>query len=232
MEQVSLKAQARDEAGKKIAKNLRRTGMIPAVSYKGGEAAFSVSISEKDLIRALHTSAGANVIINLEINGADEKNKNKTVIIKEIQHHPVRDSIIHVDFHEISLTETITVNVQVEIKGDAIGVKRDGGILEHLLWELEIECLPTEIPEKIIVNVDKLGIGDAIHVKDIILPGQIKALDDPEVVVVSVEPPRKEEVAEVTAEEGAVEPELIRKEKKAEEEGVEGKAKGKEQKSE
>ena len=221
MKQVKIKTQIRDEAGKKNARALRREGNIPAVVYKGGQETLSISLVEKELIHALRTSAGENVIINLQIGDKNKKDQNKTVIIKEIQHHPIKDNILHVDFHEISLTEAITVKVPIETKGEAVGVKRDGGILEHMLWELEIECLPTEIPEKIEVDIDKLEIGDAIYVKDLVVPPQIKVLNDLEAIAICVEQPSVEEVPEVAPEEkAAAEPELIKKGKEPEEEAA------------
>lgn len=234
MEQVKIKVQKRDERGKKIAKKLRKEEMIPAVVYRKGEETISISVPEKDFIHALHTAAGENVIIALEIDKADKKSQNKTAIIKEIQNHPLKDSILHIDFQEISLTETITVKVPIETKGEAVGVKRDGGVLEHMLWDLEIECLPMDIPQKIEVDIEKLEIGNEIQVKDVILPPNIKVLNNPEAIVISVGAPMAEEIVkEAVPGEEVAEPELIRKEKKPEleEEAEEDKAKeSKEQK--
>ncbi len=218
MQQVKIKTQRRDETGKKNTRAIRKQGIIPAVVYKEGQKTLSISLSERELIHALHTSAGENVIINLQIGDKNKKDQNKTVIIKEIQHHPIKGNLLHVDFYEISLTEVITVKVPIETKGEAIGVKRDSGVLEHMLWELEVECLPTEIPEKIEVDIDKLEIGDAIYVKDLIIPPQIKVLNDLETIAICVEPPRAEEAPEAAPEEEAVvEPELIKKGKEPEE---------------
>lgn len=217
MEQVKIKVQKRDGTGKQIAKSLRRQGMVPAVVYKKGEDAVSISVPEKDFIHALHTAAGENVIIALEIDKADTKNQSKTAIIKEIQNHPLKDSVLHIDFQEISLTETITVKVPIETKGEAVGVKRDGGVLEHVLWELEVECLPMDIPQKIEVDIEKLEIGKEIQIKDLILPSKIKVINNPDAIVVSIGTPMAEEVVkEAVPGEGAEEPELIRKEKKPE----------------
>lgn len=217
MEQVKVEAKKRSGTGKKVAKDLRKGKEIPAVVYGAGEESCPVSVSEEALFKALHTSAGENVIINLQVSDADNKNKNKTVIVKEIQYHPVNGNVLHVDFNIISLTETIQVSVPIETKGEASGVKREGGILQHLLWELEIECLPTKIPEKIEVNVEKLEVGNVLHVQDIIIPEGIKVLNDPQAIVVSVEHPKAEEVKEPVVEEEAAEPELIRKKKETEE---------------
>jgi large subunit ribosomal protein L25 len=135
------------------------------------------------------------------------------VVVKEIQRDPVRDYILHVDFNEISLTEALKVNVPLVARGEPVGVKVDGGILEHVIRELQIECLPTAIPEKIEADVANLKIGDAIHVKDIVVPEGIKVLNDKELIAMIVKPPKVEVAATETGAEGAVEPELIRKKK-------------------
>lgn len=214
---VDLKAALREERGKELNKKLRGEGLVPSIVYKKGEETLSLKIDKKDLTKALHTDAGENVIIKLHIDGT-KKRKERTVIIKELQRDPVKDNPLHVDFQEISLTETLKVKVPVAGKGEAIGVKQDAGVLQHVLWEFEVECLPTDIPEKIEVDVTNLKIGDSIHVKDVQTPSGVKVLDDPEAVVFSVEHPKKvEEVVAAPAEGELQEPEVI-KEKKPEEE--------------
>ncbi|MCM8761008.1 MAG: 50S ribosomal protein L25 [Candidatus Omnitrophica bacterium] len=220
MEKVVLKASVRKGIGKAAAKSLRKKGVIPANVYKGAGGALSIQVSEEDLNEVLHTKAGENVIITLKISGG-ESVKDKTVLIKEIQREPIKDSILHVDFNEISLTETLKVNVPLAAKGEAVGVKVDGGILEHVMWELQVECLPTEIPEKIEVDVSNLKIGDAIYVKDIAVPSGIKVLNDPELIAIIVKAKKVEVPKEEVAAEAATEPELIRKKKEeVEEEGA------------
>jgi len=174
-----------------------------------------------DLIEVLHTKAGENVIVTLKIAG-DSKAKDKTVVIKEIQREPIKSQILHVDFNEISLTETLKVNVPLAAHGEPEG-KKDGGTLEHVMWELQIECLPTDIPEKIEVDVSKLKIGEAIYVKNITLPEGVKALNDPELIAMIVKPPKVEAPKEEIGAEAATEPELIRKKKEVEEGAEEAK---------
>ena len=219
MEKVIVKAEARKGTGKKVAKDLRNKGLVPANVYKGGKGALSIQVAQDDLHEALHTSAGENVIITLKISG-DAAVKDKTVLIKEIQREPIKDGILHVDFNEISLTEALKVNVPLASKGEAVGVKADGGILEHVMWELQVECLPTDIPEKIEVDVTNMKIGDAVYVKDIPAPEGVKFLNDPELITMIVKAPKVEVPKEEVLAEGAVEPELIRKKK--EEEAGEG----------
>lgn len=220
MEKVILKAEDRAGSGKKIARQLRVKGIVPANVYKGGKEAQSIQLVEEDLSEVLHTKAGENVIITMKITGA----KDRTVVIKEIQRDPIKDKVLHVDFNEISLTEALKVNVPISAKGEPEGVKKDGGILEHVMWELQIECLPTAIPEKIEVDVSALKIGEAVFVKNITVAEGIKVLNDPELIAMIVKPPKVEAPkAEAGAEEAAAEPELIRK-KKEEEAGEEGEA--------
>jgi len=224
MENVSLKAKTREETGKKASKALRREGLIPCVVYKQGEAARSLFIDSGDFYHAIHTSAGENVLINLKIKEDKASTaKDKTVMIKEIQHHAFKEDVLHVDFHEISLHERLKVNVPIVTKGEAIGAKRDEGILEHILWEIEVECLPTEIPEKIEIDVTEFEIGTSKQVKDLEIPAGITVLTDSEQVVVAVAAPKIEEEAPAEEEEGA-EPEVIteRKPKEGEEEEAEG----------
>ncbi|MFA5146682.1 MAG: 50S ribosomal protein L25 [Candidatus Omnitrophota bacterium] len=222
MEKVILKAEVREGAGKRTAKDLRAKGSIPAVVYKGGKDAMKLQVTIRDLDEVIHTSAGENVIITLNISGPD-KHKEKTVIIKEIQRDPIKDGILHVDFNEISLTEMLKVNIPLAAHGEASGVKKDGGILEHIMWEVQVECLPADIPEKIEVDVSNMNIGDSILVKGIKVPEGVKILNDPELIAFIVKPPKVEAPKEEIAEESK-EPELIR-EKKEKEEGEEEAAK-------
>jgi len=221
MERVKLDASVREEKGKNKVDKLRRQGLIPACLYKAGEETLNLKVDDRTLYEALHTKAGENVILDLVID--TKKKGSKPVMIKEVQYHPTKDNILHVDFHEIDLTEEIKVNVPIISKGHADAVTKEEGTLEHIMWEVEVEGLPTQIPEKIEVDVSELKIGDKILVKDLVVPPGVKVLNDPELTVMSGEPPRKEEVAEeVPAEEGA-EPEVIAKGKK-EEEPAEGEA--------
>lgn len=225
MEQVKLEAKIRKDLGKEAVRRLRREGFIPAVVYRRGEKTTALVLDKKALEKVLHTAAGENVIINLKI-ASDEKQKDRTCIIKEIQHNPVTGDILHADFNQISLTETIKVNVPISTKGEAVGVKQDGGVLEHVLWEVQVECLPTQIPEKLEIDIASLKIGDALFVKDIVAPKGVKILNDPELRVVAVEKPVEVKVEEIKPEEAITEPEVI-KQKKEEivEEETEGKGK-------
>lgn len=220
MEKVILKAEVRKETGKRVAKDLRGQGMVPANVYKSGKAATSLTVADRELESVLHTKAGENVLITLKISGGESGAKDRTVLIKEIQRHPVRDNILHVDFNEISLTEVLKVNVPLVARGEPVGVKVDGGLLEHVLRELSVECLPTAIPEKIEVDVSAMKIGEHVLVKDIKIPEGVKVLNDPELIALIVKAP-KVEVPKEEAAPGAEEPELIRKKKEEGEEEAE-----------
>ncbi len=232
MEQVKLAGKVRTETGKAEIKRQRLKGITPAIVYRKGEKSMPLFLDSKAMDKALHTSAGENVIINLKVEG-DEKKKDRTCIIKEIQHNHMTGNVIHVDFNEISLTETIKVSVPLATKGDPIGVKQDGGVLEHLLWEIQVECLPTEIPKKLDVDVANLKVGDALFVKDIIAPNGVKILNDPEVRIIAVEKPAEIKTEEVTSETAITEPEVLKQKKPEEiaaEEAEKKSEKGKEKK--
>jgi large subunit ribosomal protein L25 len=230
MEEIFLDVELRGEVGRGKVKDLRDEGFIPAVIYGLGKDSQAVKIAHRQLIRLVHQQRIENVIISLRIQD-DKKQKAKPCLIKEIQYDPVHSNILHVDFNEISLTKVIKVNVPVVAKGEPAGVKQEGGSLEHNLWELEVECLPTEIPKDFEVDVSLLKIGDAIHVKDIIFPPNIKVLTSLEAIVLSVAEPIKEEVAVAPVEgEEKQEPEVIKEKKEVPAEEEEVKAKEKEKK--
>jgi len=221
MAEIKLKVNAREEIGKESVKKLRRRGLVPAVVYKGKDS-LNIKMSANEFLDVIRTKAGENVIVTLQMEGekvsAKSKKASRTAIIKEIQYHPVKGDVLHVDFNEISLTEEITVKVPIAAKGEAEGIK-EGGVLEHVLWEIEVECLPTQIPENIPVDVSALKIGDSILVKDLKVPAEVKVLADPETTVISMAAPHVEEEEEAKPEEELVEPEVIM-EKKPEEEAA------------
>jgi large subunit ribosomal protein L25 len=227
MKEILLEAERRGKTGKEIAKKLRKEGLIPAVLYGPGDEPTPLQVESKSLVSILRTGKGENVIITLKIDG--DKNVTKKVLIREIQHDPLLGNILHVDFQHILLTKKITVKIPVHLVGIPIGVQTDGGILQHVLRELEIECLPSDIPEKVELDVTALKIGDSIHVKDVKLE-KVEILSDPEGSIITVVPPTvfKEEV--VPAAEEVKEPEVIT-EKKAEEGEEEKAEEGKETKA-
>jgi large subunit ribosomal protein L25 len=213
MEEIFLEVENREELGRSKVKDLREKGFIAAVVYSKEKKSQAVKIPSRQLLQLMHQHRLENIVLNLKIKG-DNKHKAQPCLIKEIQYDPVKGNIIHVDFNEISLTKAIKVNVPVVSKGEPVGVKQEGGSLERILWEVEIECLPTDIPKEIAVDVSQLKIGDDIHIKDITFPSNIKVLTDIEAIVFSVAAPIKEEVAAAPVEgEVQQEPEVIKEKK-------------------
>jgi large subunit ribosomal protein L25 len=220
MERFALQSEVRDGVGKGVARKLRMTNRLPAVLYGRKEAPVSLSLADVDvrnILRKHHDSA----IVDLSIGDASGLN----AIIRDVQRHPATGRILHVDLQRISLTEKIRVEVHVHLVGTATGVKDQGGILEHGTRSVNVMCLPTEIPEEILVDVSALRIHDAIHIGEIAAAyPNVEFLDDPDATLANVIPPIVEAApvaAEATAE---AEPELIRKP------GAEGEAEEKDKK--
>lgn len=211
MERVTLSVEKREKLGKGGARSLRRSGIIPAILYKGGNS-LPVQLSAKELSKFISKTAGEQVIVNLQF-----PDDTKQAIVKDYQVDPVMGNLLHVDFQEISATEAIRVMVPVVIKGEAIGVKRDKGILQHGLREIEIECLPDKIPGHIDVDVTNMGLGQSIHVSDLKLGEGIKILTDPDEVLATVVAVKEEVAAPGVVSAETVEPEVIKKGKKEEE---------------
>jgi large subunit ribosomal protein L25 len=204
MATVALKATVREGVGKDNVKKTRMAGMIPAVLYGEGEQPLPLAVDYKEFYPVIRTKARGNVILDLAIEGSDRGECK--AIIREIQYHPVRRDILHVDFQHISMTKEIEVEVPVVVVGEAVGVKSHGGILEHLLREIEVQCLPGNIPDRVTVDVSELEIGDSLQVKHLSLEG-IKILSDPDTSVVTIVAPTvvEEVKVEVPAEAAAAE---------------------------
>lgn len=214
MEEIILNAELRESIGTNKSKKLRHAGVIPAVVYSDGKETLPVQVQRGEFLKMIHQHREENAIITLQIKD-DKKKKGRPCMMKEIQQDPVKGEILHIDFNEISLTKAIKVNVPVVTKGEAPGVKNDGGALELILWEIEVECLPTAIPKHIEVDISALKIADTVHIKDVAFPAGVKVLDDPEAIVLTIAAPMKEEAAAPV--EGAEQPELeVIKEKKPE----------------
>lgn len=227
MEEIKLDVQVRDLVGSRKIKQVRRENAVPAIVYGGESKPTNIKVDRSNYERIMRHHHGQSVIFHLNVMDGEKKLRDYSVIVKEEQHDPVSDKLLHIDFNRISLTKELEVKVPVETKGDPVGVKRDGGSLEHLLWELPVICLPKQIPQRIVVEVSHLEIGDAIHVKDITLPEGVRTKQDPDTILVSVIPPMKEE-AMAPAEGGPTEPEVLKEKKPEAGEAKEGeKAEGK-----
>ena len=213
---VPIAGAARQKVGKGPARQSRRAGRIPAVLYGHGQPAAAVSVDGKEFETALRQHQGGNMIVSLRLNGGE-----RTALIRAVQRDPISHDIIHLDFQEVSLTERVRVEVPVHLTGTPVGVKDQGGILQHITRSIELECLATAIPSHLDADVSHLGIGDSIHVRDLKV-GDVEILTDGDVSVASVVPPTVLEApAPEVAAEGAAEPEVIAKGK--EEKGEETK---------
>ena len=192
MEEIKLDVQLRKEIGSRKIKKLRYDHFIPAIVYGGKQSSSIVQVDRKTFERITRLHRGENIIYHLNVLDGEKKLKDYSAITKEIQHDPVTDDVLHIDFNRISLTEKIEVKVAIEAKGEPIGVKQGGGSLEHVLWEITVNCLPTQIPQSIVVDVSNMNIHDAVHVKDLVLPTGVVVKNDPEAIVLTVAPPMKE----------------------------------------
>ncbi len=219
--QIVLEGSLRRQAGKGSTRLLRGQGWVPGVIYGQGQQALAIQVSARELGRILQSRAGGNALITLRVQEGQES----AVLMKELQRHPVSHEVVHVDFHRVSLTKRITVSVPLAFKGESRGVRQEGGILEHLRWDLEVECLPTQIPAEIPVEVSNLALGDTLHAKKVPMPEGARLVTDGELPVAACVAPRAEEVpaaAEAEAAEGE-EPEVL-KQKKPEEIAAEAQA--------
>ena len=211
MERLSINAEKREGHGKGTARSLRREGMVPAVLYREGKAQ-SIKFSRKDLSKLINTISGEQVIVDLHF-AVGEK---KLALLKDYQLDPIKGELLHTDFFEVSLTETVRVTVHVITVGEPIGVKRDAGLLQHALREVEIECLPDKIPGKVEIDIAKLELGQSLHVSDLKFEEGIKVLTDPGDVIVTVVAPVAEAAPAAEAVAVAAEPEVVKKGKKEE----------------
>ncbi len=214
---ITVAAETRDSRGKNEARRLRVKGSMPAVVYGGEAGPAPVAVNPKDLNKILHSKTGHNTIFNLSIGGKETV----PVMIVDWQHDPIKENLLHVDLKRIDLSKRIAVKVPVVTQGDPKGVKLQGGIHEIITREIEIECLPDEIPEEFVVNVGELMIGQSVRASEIALSGSVKLLSPGDAVISHVVSLKAEEVApaaEVVAA-PAAEPEVIKKGKKDEEGG-------------
>ncbi len=217
-----LNVTKRDGSGKRRMSRLRHSGVIPGVVYGDNMKPLPVAVSKHDLIQLLHSTAGEHALVTLRLGGSGSWEK--PVLVKDIQHDPVNGQFLHVDFHAIALTERLKVRVALVLKGEPVGVKQEGGILEHFLREVEVECLPTEIPAHVEFDVTALTIGQTIHVKDLQAPANTKITSDPDGAVAAVLKPKEEKPeAEAAA---PAEPEVLREKKEEPAAGASEEAKG------
>jgi large subunit ribosomal protein L25 len=216
MATAQLSATPRSNTGKGTARSLRQQGQIPAVIYGHGRDPQLLAINTRELEKLLDRISAESTVIELSLDGTSAR-----TLIREIQRHPFKRQILHVDFQELVAGEKVTVNIPIVLTGIPDGVRNDGGILDQTMRDLAVEVDPSNIPNHIELDVTNLRIGDSIHVRDIPLPQGVEISGDGSSTVCVVSAPRAvvEEVAAVAEVEAAVEPEVIGKEKEDEEEG-------------
>lgn len=224
MEMVTLTVQTRERSGKGDSGRMRRDGLVPAVLYGPGGDAVSLTIDFRELLQVLHGEQGEHAIVDLQIQ--DQPDLSGPAMFKEVQHHPVRGDVLHADLLRIDLKKKIHTVVPTRLEGRAKGIT-EGGVLDHQMREVEIECLPMNVPEYLVADISGMDIGDSLHVSDLKIPKNVDLLTSPERALVAVHAPRlakkleEEEAAAAAAEEeeAAEVPEIG-------EEGEEGAAEG------
>jgi len=212
--QVSLKVSPRSGLGRRQAKKIRNAGMVPGVLYGAHIKSLPIQVEKRELSRIFKHATSENMLVDLTLD-ENGKTSNRLAFIQEIQHHPIRDHVLHLDLHEVRADEKLHARVTVVALGEAEGVRTSGGVLEQVLHELEVECLPKDLPDRIEVDVSALQIGGNIHVNQLKAPERVAILSRGDLSVFTVlAPTKEEEVTTVAA--VATEPEVI-KQKKAEE---------------
>ena len=227
---ATLEATTRDTFGKNEARRTRRGGRVPAVLYgaaadgRRGEAT-AIAVEPKALLRILHSESGANTLISLKLAGAGDTR----VLVKEYQLDPITHQVLHADFYRVAMDRMLEVTIPVIVKGEPKGVKQQGGLVEFIRREIEIECLPADIPEHVEIDISELMLHQGVRVREIATDPKWKSVSDPEMMLVHVILPKAEEVA-ATPETAAAaatatpaEPEVIKKGKKDEDEAEEKK---------
>ena len=216
--EATLTAVTREGRGKNEARRLRRAGQLPAVVY-GGDSVAAVSVDPKALLQILHSESGVNTLIALTVDGG----ASHQVLVKEFQLDPIDSSLLHVDLYQLALDKAIVVTVPVLLSGEPVGVRQQEGLVDFVHREIQVECMPTEIPEHIEVDITELEIGDGIRLREVIGDAVWSPVSDPDTLLVHVIAPKVEQEEETPAEEGEVlegaeaaaadggEPEVIKK---------------------
>jgi large subunit ribosomal protein L25 len=221
MKSVPLKAYPRTQSRRGGVKKLRATGRVPAVIYGRQDKPQNLEVSAKEFGDLLHRSASENVLVDLSVE--NDARAKRLALVQEIQHHPLEGDVLHVDFHEVTENEKVTILVPLETVGEAAGVKNSGGVLEHVVFKLKVRGLPKDLPEQLVVDVSLLELGKSIHLGEIQAPAGVEILGDKHISVISVALPRTEE-EEVAATEGeataAGDVEMIKEKKEDGEEGA------------
>jgi large subunit ribosomal protein L25 len=228
--ETTLEAEARDTFGKNEARRTRRDGKVPAVLYGGdGGKATPIAVAPKALLKILHSEAGQNTLISLKLAGGGDTR----VLVKDFQLDPITHEVLHADFYRVAMDKLLQVTIPIQVTGEPKGVKQQGGVLEHIRREIEIECLPADIPEHIDIDVSELMLHQGVRVRDIATNPKWTPISDADLMLVHVIMPKAEEAPATTETVAAAatatpaEPEVIKKGKKEEEAPAEEKGKKK-----
>ncbi len=210
---ITINAEPRDTRGKNEARRLRVRGLAPAIVYGGGKDPVAVAVSPKEINKILHSDVGYNTIFDVKIGDLETT----PVMVVDWQNDPIKDNLLHADLKRIDMSKRITVTVAVHTHNEPRGVKEQGGIFESVTREVEIECLPDEIPGAFDVNVRELMLGDNLRASELPLTGSMKLLTLPDTVIMHVVAPRAVVEVPVEGVAAVVEPEVVKKGKKEEE---------------
>jgi large subunit ribosomal protein L25 len=229
---ITIKGEKRGVFGKNASRAIRREGKVPAIFYGANTASIPLMVAKTDIIKILKSEAGENTIFKVSFNS-----ENRDAMIKELQIDPVTDELLHVDLYQIAMDKVIRVSIPVVPVGEAVGVKSEGGFMDFMSREVEIECLPKDIPEHIEIDISSLHVHQSVKAEDIQTPEGVEMLTEPDTVLILIDVPQKEEIIEEAEEEEEViaegeEPEVIKKEKEEEEKEEEKKEEEKEEKEE
>jgi large subunit ribosomal protein L25 len=210
-QQVKLKAQKRTLVGRNAIKKIKEKGLVPGVIYGSQAEPMTLQIDARELTTVLARASSEHILVELEILDGSQST-HRLALIQEVQRHPLKSALVHVDFHAVSATEKIISEVPIEAVGEALGVRTFGGLLEYSLRTLEVECYPQDLPDIVRIDVSNLNIGESLHIRDIQLPSGVEAMTDEDLTVVSVVASRVgEEVTEPA--EVAAAPEVITEKK-------------------
>ena len=225
--ETTLEAITRDSFGKNEARRIRREGKVPAVLYGGdSKDATPIAVEPRALLKILHSESGQNTLISLKLGGAGDAPR---VLVKDFQLDPITHHLLHADFYRVAMDRIIRVTIPIAVKGEPTGVKQQGGILEFVRREIDIECLPGDIPENVEIDVSELMLHQGVRVRDVATNPKWKPISESDMMLVHVILPKAEEVAApadaAAAPVAAAEPEVIKKGKKDETEEAEDKKK-------
>ena len=211
--QLKLTAQIRTGIGRSAVNQLKKQGFVPAVVYGGKDKPLALQLNAREITTLLAHATSDHFLVDLEIADGEHKGS-RLALIQEVQHHPIKRSVLHVDFHAVRADEVIHSQIPIEPVGEPVGVKSYGGILELAMHAIEVECLPKDLPEIIRLDVSALNVGDAIHVKDLVLPAGVSVRLDGDLTVIRVAAPKVEiePVVEAVAPTG---PEVLKEKKDA-----------------